>query len=71
MDATKEFDAVIGARMMGGGFGGCTINLIKKSEVNEVIKSIEQQYNTAMGIKLKVYGTNGLNGLLEDFINND
>lgn len=55
VDATKEFDAVIGARMMGGGFGGCTINLIKKSEVNEVIKSIEKQYNTAMGIKLKVY----------------
>nr|MCU0336761.1 galactokinase [Sediminibacterium sp.] len=28
VDRVKTNDAVLGARMMGGGFGGCTINLI-------------------------------------------
>jgi galactokinase len=55
VDAAGEHDAVIGARMMGGGFGGCTINLVKKSAVNQVISSIEAQYNYAMDTKLKVY----------------
>ena len=40
---------------MGGGFGGCTINLIKKSEVSKVIEFIESKYYAAMGVKLKVY----------------
>src|SRR5690606_13512087 len=31
VDYVKSFPEVIGARMMGGGFGGCTINLVKKS----------------------------------------
>ena len=55
VDAVSELDAVIGARMMGGGFGGCTINLVKKSKVNQVITNIEEQYFTAMDKKLKVY----------------
>ena len=55
VNTAKGLDAVIGARMMGGGFGGCTINLVKKSEVNQVITNIEQQYFTAMDKKLKVY----------------
>jgi galactokinase len=35
---------VIGARMMGGGFGGCTLNLISAVEVASFIESITQQY---------------------------
>lgn len=55
VDAVKGHDSVIGARMMGGGFGGCTINLIKKSESQKVVQSIEDQYSTMMGAELKVY----------------
>ncbi len=35
---------VIGARMMGGGFGGCTLNLISSAEVAPFIATITQQY---------------------------
>ena len=28
VDLTKPFEKILGARMMGGGFGGCTINLV-------------------------------------------
>jgi galactokinase len=37
VNAVINQPAVIGARMMGGGFGGCTINLVKRDQVAEVI----------------------------------
>lgn len=46
---------VIGARMMGGGFGGCTINIVKANAVEALVESLTQQYQTAMGKTLKHY----------------
>ncbi len=46
---------IIGARMMGGGFGGCTINLVKKENVNAVIEKMKQAYATQYNIGLKYY----------------
>ncbi len=40
VDYVKPNAAVIGARMMGGGFGGCTINLVKKDECEKLINEI-------------------------------
>lgn len=45
VEKAKESPAVIGARMMGGGFGGCTINLVKKSELDTFKKAIAILYN--------------------------
>ena len=44
VDEAKKFGGVIGARMMGGGFGGCTINLVQKSRVNEFIETLSNAY---------------------------
>ena len=46
---------IIGARMMGGGFGGCTINLVKKENVNAVIEKMRRAYATQYNIDLKYY----------------
>jgi galactokinase len=46
---------IIGARMMGGGFGGCTINLVKKENVNAVIEKMRRAYTTQYNIDLKFY----------------
>ena len=46
---------VLGARMMGGGFGGCTINLIKEDRVEEVIQTIREKYEAEFNIQMKVY----------------
>lgn len=46
---------IIGARMMGGGFGGCTINLVKKENVNAVIEKMKRAYATQYNIDLKYY----------------
>src|ERR1019366_310998 len=36
VDFVRNNEAVIGARMMGGGFGGCTINLVKETEIDRL-----------------------------------
>ncbi len=46
---------VLGARMMGGGFGGCSINLIKEDRVEEVIQTIREKYEAEFNIQMKVY----------------
>ncbi|MDQ6761909.1 MAG: galactokinase, partial [Bacteroidota bacterium] len=55
VDYVKPNAAVIGARMMGGGFGGCTINLVKKDEREKLINEVSPAYKEATGLDLKVY----------------
>ena len=55
VDAVQNEKSVLGARMMGGGFGGCSINLVEKGLENELIKKIAAKYKTAFGIDLKSY----------------
>jgi len=58
VDETLKEKGVSGARMMGGGFGGCSINLIKKSEAENVINTIQKKYKDTFGIDMKVYQVN-------------
>lgn len=46
VDLASGIDGVIGSRMMGGGFGGCTINLVKRTAVEAFEKTIRDQYQT-------------------------
>jgi galactokinase len=55
VDATEGIDAVLGSRMMGGGFGGCTINLISDEEVRSVIATVKRVYKKKTGITAEVY----------------
>ncbi|TDP04099.1 galactokinase [Flavobacterium sp. 245] len=62
VDTAKADDAVIGSRLMGGGFGGCTINLIKKGHENEVKSKFSNLYLDTFGIELKFYDVKISNG---------
>lgn len=55
VDTSRKIDAVLGARMMGGGFGGCTINLMKKSDIEETILKIEDAYFSKYAIRPEHY----------------
>lgn len=44
-----------GVRMTGGGFGGCIVALVPPGLVNEVMSSVEQQYEAATGLKESIY----------------
>ena len=46
---------VIGARMMGGGFGGCTINLVKEESVNGFIEQAGIAFQQLFKINLEAY----------------
>lgn len=43
---------VLGARMMGGGFGGCTLNLIKRETEGEFVRSLERTYHQQFGLEI-------------------
>lgn len=53
---------VLGARMMGGGFGGCTINLVKENAVEELVASLKTAYEKEMGLPLTYYVASTENG---------
>ena len=62
VNAVKNNPAVLGARMMGGGFGGCTINIVKEEAITEMVESVSEKYKAAMGLELSVYISNIENG---------
>lgn len=51
VDLTTDYEPVKGARMMGGGFGGCTINLIEENKVDEFIEMASEAYFHEFKIK--------------------
>ena len=57
VEAVSNNENVLGARMMGGGFGGCTINIIKKTAVEEITKELTARYAQVMHKELAVYIT--------------
>ena len=48
-------EEVLGARQMGGGFGGCVLCLVKKTSLPEFTEKITQAYLNAYGIRLQNY----------------
>jgi galactokinase len=55
VDAVRNEPAVLGARMMGGGFGGCTINLVKQENIDSLVTKIAHDYKVAMNLELTSY----------------
>ena len=49
VEIARSVDGVLGSRMMGGGFGGCTINLIEHDSVEQFKRSVLKNYKTPDG----------------------
>jgi galactokinase len=47
--------SVLGARMMGGGFGGCTINIVEKTAIDSFINTVKENYLKAFGFAMATY----------------
>ena len=56
-------DGVIGARMTGGGFGGCTVNLVAESQVDNFIETVGKRYKEVCGLTADFYPTQSDNGM--------
>ena len=57
VSVVRDHPHVYGARMMGGGFGGCTINLIEPAAVDEISAIVSARYKTAFDREPKIYCT--------------
>ncbi|SDZ12582.1 MULTISPECIES: galactokinase [Rhodonellum] len=55
VDFTKDLPYVLGSRMMGGGFGGCTINIVEKENVPSLQQEIETAFESKFGVNPKFY----------------
>ena len=55
-------DGVIGSRMTGGGFGGCTVSIVKEAAVEEFKKKIADAYREKTGIDCEFYIADAADG---------
>jgi galactokinase len=53
VEIARTVPGVYGSRMMGGGFGGCTVTLVKAEAVDALIKKIDEEYPKKTGGKYK------------------
>lgn len=65
VDAVADADGVWGARMMGGGFGGCTLNLVEASMVDALVARVCATYQSTFGVTPKYYIANTGDGATE------
>jgi len=56
---------VVGARMTGGGFGGCTVNLVDAREAELIEHELARQYEARTGIRPEAYVLNATDGVTE------
>lgn len=57
VELASAIDGVLGARMMGAGFGGCTINLVEEAHVHDFVETIGRRFQERMGGQIKVCAT--------------
>jgi galactokinase len=51
----NDLQGLIGARLTGGGFGGCTINLVERGKADEFAKALAASYATETGITPQIH----------------
>jgi galactokinase len=58
----EDFEGVLGSRLMGGGFGGCTLNLVAKDKVAAFSEAVLKSYKENFGIEAKLYPVKASDG---------
>jgi|AntRauTorckE5430_2_1112549.scaffolds.fasta_scaffold08714_2 galactokinase len=55
VELAKDHEGVAGARMMGGGFGGCTLNLVKTEAKADFLRYAKKEYYRAFSVQAEHY----------------
>jgi galactokinase len=65
VDLALASPGIRGARMTGGGFGGCAIGIVDRERVDEFVKNVGEGYRNATGTTPELYVTSAANGARE------
>ena len=65
VELTQKIEGVYGARMTGGGFGGCTVNLVREESVEEFSLRVAQGYEQVTKLTPEIYVCVAANGAEE------
>ncbi len=65
VETAREIEGVFGARMTGGGFGGCTVNLLKLKSFAKFESEIKQKYLEKFTVEPEIYLFHPSNGASE------
>ena len=65
VDLANRIDGVYGSRMTGGGFGGCTINLMQNDQVEQFKQTVIAGYENKFGRKPDIYTSLAAEGAAE------
>jgi galactokinase len=55
VELSEQIEGVYGARMTGGGFGGCTVNLVREDRAKHFATAVSRGYEKATGSKPEIY----------------
>ena len=61
----RKVEGVFGTRMTGGGFGGCTVNLVRRDKIDEFQNTVAAGYQEATGLTPEVYVCKAVKGAEE------
>jgi galactokinase len=65
VELAGKVKGVFGARMTGGGFGGCTINLVQTRQIEEFKQTVAEGYKRATGFLPEIYVSPAAEGAAE------
>jgi len=65
VDVALSEPGVFGARMTGGGFGGCTVSLVENDALERVKAKIESEFQASFGLKPELFATPACDGARE------
>ncbi len=63
VEKAQGLPGVYGARMTGGGFGGCTVNLMERGAVEAFLPAIQERYEERFGRRPEVYAVTASDGV--------
>jgi len=55
VELAQDLPGLIGARLTGGGFGGCTVNLVEQVNSADFAKALADRYTAKIGIEPQIH----------------
>ena len=61
----QKINGVVGSRMTGAGFGGCTVSLVREDAVEKFVEQVGREYHAKTGLKADFYLAQASDGVKE------